>query len=99
MNEYIWNSASCPGSPIVGEGGPLPNIIRTGACELESNHIHVAASDCEFAIGTGTFHQSAFSCDIQFSGEVPAHAAFGAWLPNQFVGNDQPMSTLLQVLP
>src|SRR3954447_7074212 len=83
---------------MFGDGGPSPNIMRTGAAVLESNHIHVAAGG-EFCRGTGIFHQSTVSAPIQLSGEAPAQVAFGACAPYQFVGSDQPMSIGFQVFP
>src|SRR5258708_1833976 len=73
--------------------------MRTGSCEAESNHIHVAAAAGELGIGTGTFHQSTFCVANQLSGDVPAQAAFADWFPNQFDGSVQPMLTLVHVLP
>src|SRR5215471_15893542 len=83
---------------MVGDGGPSPNIMRTGAPLLDSNHIHVAAGG-RFWRGTGIFHQSTICPRIQLSGEAPAQAAYGACAPYQFVGSDQPMSIGFQVLP
>src|SRR5687768_10093701 len=74
--------------------GPSPNIIRTGAPVLESNHTHVAAGGLVF--GTGTRHQSTVCAFIQLSGDEPEQTAFDASPPNQFVGSDHPMSTTIQ---
>ena len=83
---------------MIGDGGPSPNIMRTGAPVLESNHIHVAAGG-GFLRGTGIFHQSTTCVVIQLSGEAPGQAAFGACAPYQLVGSDQPMLIGFQVFP
>ena len=83
---------------MVGDGGPLPTIMRTGAAVMESNHIHVAA-ESEPLRGTGIFHQSTVCASIQFSGDAPAQAAFGPCAPYQFSGSVHPISTNFQVFP